>query len=60
MRNLMFSVRVKTHTSCHKIEQEKAVETKKSESLWTPLADIVRNHPQKQPFYCQRANLGIA
>jgi len=30
------------------------------ESLWTPLADIVENHPKKQPFYHQRANMGVA
>jgi len=28
------------------------------ENFWTPLVDIVENHPQRQPLYRQRANLG--
>ncbi len=56
-RNLMFFVRLKT-CNATKSNVRRPQKRLLPKSLWTPLPDIIENHPRRQPLYCQRANLG--
>jgi hypothetical protein len=55
----MFSMRVKTRTSRHETECERAEETIAAQEPLDTTNEHCRKSPRRQPLYYQRANMGV-